>query len=228
VQTPPTDATGLLKPGQTLVCIGDSITYAPEGYVTTVREVLAVRFPDTPPQVINAGIGSDTVKQMLARFDDELLAHKPDWVSIMAGVADTVYQLLGRPGATRPEQQGSTPEEFGQAISEMVTKAREVGVKVALCTPNHFEDHWQSGEASLANRNIVDKTAYLYQAAAQDDVLLVPTAEVLLRAVQQARRQGRRLLFTPDGFHPDEMGHALMALAFLASFGYELELPEVQ
>jgi len=219
---------GLLKAGQTLVCIGDSITYAPEGYVTTVREVLALRFPDSPPQVINAGIGGDTVKQMLARFDNDVLAHNPDWVSIMAGVADTVYQLLGRPDATVPEELGSTPQEFGQAVNAMVASAQEAGAKVALCTPNHFEDHWESGDAGLANDNIVDKTACLYQAAEQGDVLLVPTAEVLLRAAQEACRQGQQLLFTPDGFHPDEMGHAMMALTFLASFGYELDLPQVQ
>ncbi len=216
---------GLIEPGQTLVCLGDSITYAPDGYVATMRDVLALQWPDNPPRVINAGVGGDTVRQMLARFDDDVLAHRPQWVSIMAGVADTVWELLGRTGSTRPEELGSTPQEFGQTINEMVARALDTGARVALCTPNHFENHWAGGDPEEANRSIDAKIAHLYAAARQDDVLLVPTAEVLMRASTEAARRGRRLPFTPDGFHPDELGHALMALAFLAAFGYELDLP---
>lgn len=217
---------GFLEPGQTLVCIGDSITVAPEGYVTTAAETLALKLPDCPPRVVNAGANADTVTQMLARFERDVLAHEPDWVSIMAGVADTVWELQGRPDATDPSQLGNNPQQFGQAIEQMVDMAHTAGARVALCTPNHFEYHW-SGEARRANCSIRAKTEYLHRVAEQESVLLMPTGEVLLTAARAAARRGQWLLLTKDGLHPDETGHALMALAFLAGFGYTLQLPQL-
>ncbi|MFO7946119.1 MAG: SGNH/GDSL hydrolase family protein [Armatimonadota bacterium] len=213
---------GLMTAGDTLVCTGDSITWEPGGYVDSVREILAARFPDDPPTVINAGVGSDTALQMLQRFEDDVLAHDPDVVSIMAGVADTVWQLVGRSDAQSPAEEGSEPDEFGQAVEEMTTRALDAGASVVLCTPTLFEEHWSPDPAG-GNRMIVAKTRHIERIAQEYGATIVPTAEVLKQARDDAREAGRELHFTPDGFHPDEVGHALMSLAFVAALGYDIE-----
>ncbi|MFP3903498.1 MAG: SGNH/GDSL hydrolase family protein [Armatimonadota bacterium] len=213
---------GLMTPGDTLVCTGDSITWEPGGYVDSVREILAARFPDDPPTVINAGVGSDTALQMLQRFDEDVLAHEPDLVSIMAGVADTVWQLVGRSDAQSPAEEGSEPDEFGQAVEEMTIRALDAGASVVLCTPTLFEENW-GHDPSQGNRMIVAKTRHIERIAKEYGATIIPTAEVLRQAGDDAREAGRELHFTPDGFHPDEIGHALMTLAFVAALGYNIK-----
>ncbi len=213
---------GRMRAGDTLVCTGDSITWQPGGYVDSVREILAARFQASPPTVINAGVGSDTALQMLQRFDEDVLAHEPDVVSIMAGVADTVWQLVGRSDAQSPADEGSEPDEFGQAVEEMTTRALDAGASVALCTPTLFEENW-SHEPAEGNRMIAAKTRHIERIAKEYGAIIIPTAEMLKQARDDAREAGRELYFTPDGFHPDETGHALMSLAFVAALGYDIE-----
>ncbi len=230
-----TEHEGIIGPGQTLVCIGDSITQTPDGYVTTVRDVLALRFPDNPPQVINAGIGANTVGMMLARFETDVLSHNPAWVSIMAGVADTIWEVRGQPntGGLRegdtpgPERYGAGPQQFANTIRQMIEKAHVADVGVILCTPSHLEPAFTEG-LQAANQSIAEKTRLLHELAqtGPERIVLVPTGEVLLRAIREAGKQGEKLTISPDGVHPDEFGHALMALTLLAALGYEMTIAE--
>ncbi|MFP3905328.1 MAG: SGNH/GDSL hydrolase family protein [Armatimonadota bacterium] len=212
----------ILKRDATVVFIGDSITYEPGGYVAGVRELLQARIPKDPPTVINAGVNGDTVVQMLARFDRDVIVHDPHWVSIMAGVADTVWQMGDR-ADTPPETQGSEPAEFGETVQEMVERARDAGAEVALCTPTRFEENF-SGDTAAGNRIIKQKIRELEHIARDQQLLLIPTGAVLHKARKDAAETGDTLHFTPDGLHPDAYGHSLMALAVLAAFGYRLRL----
>ena len=213
----------LLGPGQTLVCLGDSVTTAPAGYVTTVSQTLALKFPESPPSVLNAGAGCNTAGHMLARFEHDVLARKPHWVTIMAGVDDTVHELQTARQAIKHAQSETSADQFGIAIEQMVRTAKAADVRVALCTPNHVEDHW-TGDERLANRCLRARTARLHRIAARDGVLLIPTGEVLLTAARAAAERNQPLRLTDDGLHPNAMGHALFALTFLAAFDYPLDL----
>lgn len=82
----------ILDDVRTVVFFGDSITDAgrrqdPErlghGYVRLLAGEL------TGTKVINAGIGGNRVVDLLARLDDDVLAHRPGLVSIMIGINDT-------------------------------------------------------------------------------------------------------------------------------------------
>lgn len=213
----------LLGPGQTLVCLGDSVTIAPAGYVTTVSQTLALKFPASPPSVLNAGAGCDTAGHMLARFERDVLARKPHWVTIMAGVDDTVHELQTARQTVNRAQSETSADQFGIAIEQMVRMARAADVRIALCTPNHVEDYW-IGDERLTNRSLRAKTTRLHRIAAQEELLLIPTGEVLLTAARAAAERNQPLCLTDDGLHPNAMGHALLALAFLAAFDYPLDL----
>lgn len=213
----------LLGPGQTLVCLGDSVTIAPAGYVTTVSQTLALKFPASPPSVLNAGAGRDTAGHMLARFERDVLARKPHWVTIMAGVDDTVHELQTARQTVNRAQSETSADQFGIAIEQMVRMARAADVRIALCTPNHVEDYW-IGDERLTNRSLRAKTTRLHRIAAQEELLLIPTGEVLLTAARAAAERNQPLCLTDDGLHPNAMGHALLALAFLAAFDYPLDL----
>ena len=55
------------------------------GYVRIVENMLAVYYPETFIRVTNSGIAGNTSRDLLARFDRDVVELKPDWVSICIG-----------------------------------------------------------------------------------------------------------------------------------------------
>lgn len=74
-----------------VVCIGDSITAGSDAgedrYVFRLRRYFDKHFPGKV-DVINAGVGGDSTRDALKRFDKDVLAQHPDLVIIMFGVND--------------------------------------------------------------------------------------------------------------------------------------------
>jgi len=203
-----------LAPGDRLVCIGDSITQDGEGYVAIAKAFFEGR--GTGVEVVNAGMGSNTAKDMLARFDADVLARRPTWVSIMAGVADTIRQLRGDPEACDVEQ-------YQEVVGEMIAKTTAAGAKVALCTPTHIEYFWAEGKHREADLIIAEKAAWLREKAQAEGHLLVPTSEALLRAADEASAAAKWVTLTLDGVHLNDLGRAVTAAAFLQAFGYPVD-----
>lgn len=67
-----------------IVLLGDSLTWG--GYGGSYADELAGLLPDH--EIINAGIGGNTVVNLLARLDDDVLIHEPDGVFVMIGGND--------------------------------------------------------------------------------------------------------------------------------------------
>ncbi|MCU0513359.1 MAG: GDSL-type esterase/lipase family protein [Anaerolineae bacterium] len=105
-----------------LVFLGDSLTWG--GYGGNFVAQVAARLP--AHEVINAGVGGDTVVNLLARLD-EVLALSPDVVFIMVGGNDAVSYTVP---AVRPYYQavkklpgGSVaPEDFTTAYRDLLTR----------------------------------------------------------------------------------------------------------
>ena len=71
-----------LEKGETLICLGDSITYAPNGYVSVLQEKLHDN------TIINAGVPGEKTANALVRFKTDVLDRKPDALSIFFGAND--------------------------------------------------------------------------------------------------------------------------------------------
>jgi acyl-CoA thioesterase-1 len=197
----------LLRPRDRIVCLGDSITADPEGYVTMARDVIRLARPDDDIELINAGLCGDTASGMLARFEWDALSADPTWVTVSAGVNDAAR---------------STPvDEYGQAVSAMVERAQQVGIHVGLCTPTLFEDPGSGPLAARLNDTLADYDAWLERIAAERDCLLIPMFETF-RIVSEASGASEELWLTHDGCHMSPTGRYLMGLTFLAAFRVSL------
>ena len=80
-----------LQDGQTILFIGDSITdcgrrgaEAPlgNGYVKLVSEMTTIRYPERSIRFVNKGIGGNRITDLKERWQDDVIVHKPDWLSI--------------------------------------------------------------------------------------------------------------------------------------------------
>ena len=73
-------------PTVSVYCMGDSWTYGVptyNRYEDKLSSLLGAGWV-----VVNKGIGGQTTSQMLARFNDDVLSHDPNWVIIWGGVND--------------------------------------------------------------------------------------------------------------------------------------------
>lgn len=82
----------------TIVAFGDSITAATQQapqdrWPEILRGALQARFPACPIRMINAGVGGNTSREGLARFERDVLAHQPHYVTMEFG-NDATYDPL--------------------------------------------------------------------------------------------------------------------------------------
>lgn len=94
-----------LKDGQKIIFIGDSITdcgrrddsarpYG-KGYVSLFRDLMLVREPQKNVIIINKGIGGETVVELRNRWNNDVISHRPDWLSVKIGINDLHQHIAG-------------------------------------------------------------------------------------------------------------------------------------
>ena len=102
-----------LQDGDTLVFLGDSITHQCL-YTQYVEDYFYARYPKLRLIFHNAGVGGDRAKNALDRFDEDVAAFKPKYVTILLGM--NKIRAAGRsygvpPGRTR--RQGARRRGLG-------------------------------------------------------------------------------------------------------------------
>ncbi|HEU5440400.1 MAG TPA: GDSL-type esterase/lipase family protein [Ktedonobacterales bacterium] len=136
-----------------VIFFGDSLTKGVDG--ASYLRILVQRVAAEPRlhtdglELVNAGVGGDTVVNLLARLHADVVARKPDAVVIFVGVNDCTTLLLRR-SLPRPRslltmayfwrrkglRRPVTPERFERDLRTLVAELRrQTGAQVALCTP---------------------------------------------------------------------------------------------
>lgn len=206
----------VLQDGQRVVLIGDSITdcdrrgaHAPlgDGYVRLVASLSAGRYPDRRIAFLNRGISGDTVRHLAARWEADVLAERPDWLSVSIGVNDVWRQLdHGGPGVL--------VDEYAATYRELLesTRARLPGCGFILMTPGILSEDL----AAEGNRMLRPYVEVVERLAGDLNAFCVPVRAAFERALADGR--GRN--WTTDGVHPNADGHALMALTWLETLSW--------
>jgi lysophospholipase L1-like esterase len=195
-----------LEPGDRVVCLGDSITADPHGYVTMAQQVLCLSRPGL--QVINAGAPGNTAADMASRFEADVLARKPSWVTISAGGNDVLRAV--------------PVTEYASSLQVMMDVAQAAGTRVAVCTPTPVEPQLAGIPVDAVNALIAQYAAWLKRTVRQRGLLLIPMHEVF-ELVHEAADPADAVCLTHDGLHMSPAGRYLMGLTFLAAFGVSLD-----
>lgn len=135
-----------------IVFLGDSLTEGVDG--ASYLRVLAARAEAEARlrgvELINAGVGGDSARNMLARVERDVVARQPDAVLVLAGNNDCQTLLLRRRPPTLSNLRGNyyfarhkgmllaaTPARYAAALRTIVatTRARADAARIALCTP---------------------------------------------------------------------------------------------
>jgi lysophospholipase L1-like esterase len=149
---------------------------------------LVQKHPDW--RVLNRGVNGERSDQIAARFDRDVIAHRPNAVLIIAGVND-VYQ--GRPA-----------EHVTVTLRTMYDRAARAGIPVVAgsIVPYNTATAEQNQKMRAIN-------SWIAAEAAQDpNVSFADTRKAAAAADNPDRLSG-----SPDGLHPDVDGYRRMAEA---------------
>ena len=207
----------LFQSGEKVLFIGDSITdcgrrgdHAPlgSGYVKKITELITAKYPERRIEYVNKGIGGDVVEGLEARWDTDVIAEKPAWLSVKIGINNASRQFgVGIPNETYLP-------EWEACYRRILTRVRdELGAGLFMFETFYIEE-------DVAQPRPLDVDAYneiIHRLADEFNARLIRTNEAFDRAV--AARPGA-LWTTEDGVHPNPEGHTLMALEFLKQAGW--------
>lgn len=201
---------------QTLLFVGDSITDAGrsearplgDGYVARVAERLDAEPSGWHPTVLNRGVSGDTTRDLLQRWERDVLAAHPDWLVVAIGVNDAWRHF--QPGL---QHEAVSLAAFEANYSRLLQACRAAtAARLLLCEPFVLRT-----EPRDPLRALLDT----YRAAVKDlarahGAVLVPFQEAFDRVLPTSRPGAWG---APDGVHPNAAGHALLAETVLAAIG---------
>lgn len=211
-----------IQPNSKLVMIGDSITDCErarpvgeglfeaigKGYVSLVDGLLGATYPAHRIRVVNMGTGGNTVRDLRARWQTDVLDLKPDWLSVMIGIND-VWRQFDSP--LQVEQHvGLT--EYESTLNELLHVTAPTLKGLVLMTPYVIEPNRADPmrQTMDAYGQVMRQLAERYQAVFVDTQAAFDAVLAHIHPMALAW----------DRVHPTRTGHTILARAFLQAVGY--------
>lgn len=196
-----------LTDGDTLLCLGDSLTHSSNGYVKILQTVLGAQ----KISVINAGRGGDKTPWALTRLEQDVIARKPQALSVFLGTNDCAV------GRGRWADEPAVPvEAYKTNLKWIVHLCRLAGISKFSLTPPlyRFEGaSWREHGDIMAPYRLAAR-----EAADEMKTRFVP-ADIAF-AEEWAKHPGHTgLLLTTDGIHLTPEGNTILAQTMLSAWG---------
>lgn len=179
------------------------------GYVRMVENLLAACYPERLIRVTNSGVSGNTSRDLLARWERDVLALKPDYLSICIGIND-VWRQFDCPAMPDYAVQ---PEEYEENLTKMVLSVKHSVKKIYMMTPYYMEPNPQDPMRARMDEYgaIVKKVAEKYGCEFID-----------LQAMFDRYFQHRHSTYIAwDRVHPNQVGATLIAREFLSHCGFD-------
>lgn len=180
-----------------VACLGDSVTgvyYHTGGrraYTDVLQHEMLRHFPSKDVVAMNAGVSGNTTVNALERIDRDVLAHKPDLVTVMFGLNDMTRVPL---------------EEYRVNLKSISERCRAAGAEVILCTPNNVVD-----TPDRPTEKLLQYVGVVREVAAE---LNTPLADCYARfdTIREEKPKWWSYLMS-DEIHPNMFGHREIAYA---------------
>jgi lysophospholipase L1-like esterase len=187
-----------LKTGEpiTIVAIGSSSTAgtgassSAASYPSRLAVELTQRFLGHPITVLNRGVGGEEIRDMLERFDTDVIANKPDLVLWQFGTNSVI-------------RDDKLSNHISAAIREGLTKIRSTGADIVLIDPQFTPKVIVKPQAT----RMVDLMA---STAKYEDVDLFPRFD-MMRRWHEIDRIAFKTFVSPDGLHMNDWSYGCFA-----------------
>ncbi len=200
-----------LQDGDTLVFLGDSITHQCL-YTQYVEDYFYTRYPKLRIHFHNAGVGGDRAVDALARFDEDVAAFKPKYVTVLLGMNDGAYRDFDK----------TIFDTYQRDMNTVLDRIAETGAIAVPMTPTMHD----ARAARLAKRTQEPRDTYYNGVLALYGGWLREQAQVrglgfvdmyspLNNLTLFQRKTNPNWTMIADAIHPGPPGQVVMAAAML-------------
>ena len=204
------------KDGDSLVFLGDSITHQCL-YTQYVEDFFYTRFPQMRLKFHNSGVGGARAWDALQRFDRDVAAYKPKYVTVLLGMND---------GSYRPYDE-QTFQKYRKDMIEVISRIKQTGATPILMTPTMFDSRAARkrdrqrvpGTLELYNSVLSFYGSWLQEVAVENGYGFVDMFSPLNTLTLRQRKTQPDFTMIRDSVHPDPPGQLVMAYAILDQMG---------
>ena len=212
-----------IAPRSKFLLVGDSVTdmgrarpvaqglFNPHGtgYPNVVQGLLTSVYPDYFVNVVNMGVSGNTVRDLKARWKEDVLDLRPDWVSVMIGVND-VWRQFDVPQLPESAVQ---PEEYRATLGELVDRTQPLVKGLVLMTPVF----WELNTADAMAARVREYGQICREVAAEKDVLFCDAQAYADRVLEHCHSS----YIAWDRVHPNIPGANVLAHALLDTLEFD-------
>jgi lysophospholipase L1-like esterase len=202
-----------LQDGDTVVFLGDSITHQCL-YTQYVEDYFYTRYPKLRLRFHNAGVGGDRAADALARFEEDVAAFKPKYVTLLLGMNDGRYTNFNHDIFATYEKDMTT----------LLDRIAGIGAMAAPMTPTMFDSRAVFLNPNRPRQAMRDKYynavlgfygSWLREQAHERGLGFVDMYSPLNNLTMAERKQNPAFTLIKDAVHPDAPGQVVMATAWL-------------
>lgn len=186
--------------------LGDNVG---NGYVRAVENLLSAVYPELRIRVTNSGISGNTSRDLLARYERDVVSLKPDWVSICIGIND-VWRQFDCPAMA---DRWVLPEEYRENIEKMIIAVKDSVKGIFILSPYYMEPNRED----TMRKRMDEYTAICAELAEKYGCRFVNFQKMYEDYFQI--RHSTSIAW--DRVHPNRIGSALMAREFLKQCDFD-------
>ena len=173
------------------------------GYVRIIDSMLSATYPEYDFRIINSGVSGHTSRDLLARFDRDIVAKNPDWVSICIGIND-VWRQFDSPAI--PESH-VLPDEYKENLEKMIMKIKDNVKGIFILSPYIMEPNRED-----AMRKRTDEYVAICKELSEKYGCIFVNFQKMYEDFFKIRHSA---FIAWDRVHPNQIGAVLMAKEFL-------------
>lgn len=217
----------LIEKNTKLLLFGDSVTDMNKkepgeglfeaigvGYAADLQSFFATSYPDYNIRVINKGVSGNTSRDLVARFEKDVLPYKPENLLICIGIND-VWRQFDTPLIY---EDAVSPEEYEYNLIHIIESSKDFVKKLILVTPYYIEEN----EKDRMRARMDEYSAIVKKLADKYDAVFVDMQSAWVKILKYYHSS----YFTWDRIHPNSQGGMYMAKTILnkLDFDYNREI----
>jgi lysophospholipase L1-like esterase len=214
-----------LQDGDGIVFLGDSITHQ-RLYTQYVEDYFYTRLPHLRLRLHNAGVGGARAWDALQRFDPDVAAYQPKYVTILLGMNDGTYQPFNQ----------AVFDTYRQDMTALLERIRALGATPIPMTPTMFdaradrakEKNTRPPESTLLYNSVLAYYGtWLRDVATEQGLGFVDMWGPLNNITLEQRKTDPAFTLIRDAVHPGPDGQVVMAAAIINDLGLPRQVSKV-
>lgn len=188
-----------------ILFFGDSITQAgvgKTGYITKLGEIISQKGLSGKYELIGAGVGGNKIYDLYLRYEEDVLAKKPNIVIIYIGINDVWHKTSSRTGTDF--------DKFEKFYRVLIQKIQKSGSQVFICTPTLIGEKYDSTNENDGDLNYF--STIIRNIALKENCKLIDLRKAFIDYETKFNTENKASgILTTDRVHLNEVGNIFLA-----------------